>query len=166
MKTTSNVQKTVNRKFEKPVSKTFAVVLSLVLISFTVSANGFWKHLLVHNTFGKMAILMVDQDRENDELMARTSGTTTKHATKALNCSTVFVPEPVKEENLEIESWMTDQAFFGTTVTTDQISNEKPLEIENWMICSPYFERAGISNECEPSLKLESWMKDENRWVN
>ena len=69
MRTTSNVQKTENKQIKKTISKAFAIVVSLVLISFTVSAQGFWKQILVNNTYGKMAELMVEQKNADDQLL-------------------------------------------------------------------------------------------------
>lgn len=69
MRTTKNVQKTESKAIKKTISKTFAIVISLVLISFTVSAQGFWKHLLVNNTYGKMAELMVEQKNADEKLL-------------------------------------------------------------------------------------------------
>ena len=65
MKTKNKIQKTENRKVENPIGKTLAVIFCLVLISITVSANDFWKQILINNTFGKMAILMVNQETTN-----------------------------------------------------------------------------------------------------
>lgn len=62
MRKSNKNQKTENPGKENPASKIFAVVLSLVLISMTVSANGFWKHLLTDNSYGRMATLMVSED--------------------------------------------------------------------------------------------------------
>ena len=68
MRKTNNVQKTENKLIKKTISKAFAIVVSLVLISFTVSAQGFWKQILVNNTYGKMAELMVEQKNADDQL--------------------------------------------------------------------------------------------------
>jgi hypothetical protein len=69
MRKTNNVQKTENKQIKKTISKAFAIVVSLVLISFTVSAQGFWKQILVNNTYGKMAELMVEQKNADDQLL-------------------------------------------------------------------------------------------------
>ncbi len=66
MRTTNNIQKTENKPIKKTISKMFAIIISLVLISFTVSAQGFWKQILVNNTYGKMAELMVEQKNADD----------------------------------------------------------------------------------------------------
>ena len=69
MRTTNKVQKTENKPIAKTISKAFAIVVSLVLISFTVSAQGFWRQILVNNTYGKMAELMVEQKNADDQLL-------------------------------------------------------------------------------------------------
>ena len=69
MRTTNNIQKTENKPIKKTISKMFAIIISLVLISFTVSAQGFWKQILVNNTYGKMAEMMVEQKNADDQLL-------------------------------------------------------------------------------------------------
>ena len=69
MRKTNNVRKTENKQIKKTISKAFAIVVSLVLISFTVSAQGFWKQILVNNTYGMMAELMVEQKNADDQLL-------------------------------------------------------------------------------------------------
>ncbi len=165
MKTTNNVQKTENKKFEKPVSKFFAVVLSLVLISLTVSANGFWKQLLTNNTFGKMAALMVDQENENKELLVFASPATIEHTAETNRPAFAFYIEPAREKSLEIENWMTNETYFGSaTSISDQVEQEKPLEIESWMIDNNNFNKPAA--ESEPALEIEVWMLEENVWNN
>lgn len=166
MKTSNNAQKTENQKIEKPVRKSFAVVLSLVLISLTVSANGFWKHLLVNNTYGKMAILMVDQEKKNNELLAYTELSGVEQFTKGGAASTEFVFETATEKDLELESWMTDANYFGSSVFADQAVSEEALELEAWMIDNPYFVAAVSPDEKEPALELEAWMLDGKLWEN
>lgn len=157
MKTTNNVQKTENRNFEKPVNKFLAVVASLILISLTVSANGFWKQLLTNNTYGKMAVLMVDQENENKELLAY--ATSAKSSVEIKHAAPAFNFEPAREKNLEIENWMTNETLF---TSVDQVAIEKPLEIEDWMLDDQNF---GSGNDTEPALEIESWMIDSNFWT-
>jgi len=166
MKTTNNVQKTENKKLENPVSKTFAVVLSLVLISLTVSANGFWKQLLVNNTYGKMATLMVDQQKENEELLAYVAPVTFAHSAEVSTTTNLSAMETVKEKSLEIESWMTDNSRFVINTFTDQIGEEAPLEIENWMIDNNFFTQSVITTDSESALGIEDWMLDNKIWNN
>jgi hypothetical protein len=161
MKTTNNVQKTENRNFEKPANKFFAVVASLILISLTVSANGFWKQLLTNNTYGKMAVLMVDQENENKALLAYAtsakSSVEIKHATPAFNF------EPASEKSLEIENWMTNATYFNSQILNESDAVEKSLEIESWMLD---VEKFSSDVTAEPALETEAWMMDENFWKN
>ncbi|WP_299584754.1 hypothetical protein, partial [uncultured Sunxiuqinia sp.] len=50
-----------NNQSEKVLLRSAAVIISFVLISFTVSAQGFWKQLLTNNSFGQVALLMVEE---------------------------------------------------------------------------------------------------------
>ncbi len=164
MKTTDNAQKTENKKISNSVSKIFAVVLSLGLISLTVSANGFWKQLLVNNTYGKMAILMVDQEKANNEILADASTLSNNHSTDATGASNYFFNETAKEQKLGIESWMTNETNLGANAFTDQVGYEKPLVIENWMIENQLFNNQPVATEKDPLLTVESWMTDESKW--
>ena len=57
MKTRNNVRKAAN--------KTLAVIISLVLLSFTVQAQDFWKSVLSNNSFNQIAMAMVDNTETN-----------------------------------------------------------------------------------------------------
>jgi hypothetical protein len=158
MKTTNNAQKTENRKFENSISKTFAVIVSLVLISFTVSANGFWKQLLVNNAYGKMAILMEDQQNEEIHNLANSEGT---------NASTdLFYLNTAMDKSLVIENWMTDDANFNASTLAEQTETDKSLTLESWMIENPNFEVNEITKDNEPALEVEPWMTNNSIWSN
>ena len=106
MRTTNNVQKTENKPIKKTISKTFAIVISLVLISFTVSAQGFWKHLLVNNTYGKMAELMVEQKNADEKLLK---------INDHLSETTVVVPIAEKT----FESYFGSQSIYDLKTTRE-----------------------------------------------
>jgi len=166
MKTTNNAQKTENKKIENPVSKTFAVVLSLVLISFTVSANGFWKHLLVNNTYGKMATLMVDQQKGHEKLLAYAAPITVARSAEISSTANLFMLETAKEQSLEIESWMADETYFVSNVVTNPVEPEESLTVEAWMTDSSLFNNPANDTESEPAMETEAWMLDKNIWTN
>jgi hypothetical protein len=159
MKTTNNAQKT-----EKPIRKTFVVVFSLILISMTASATGFWKQMLVNNTFGKTTILVNEQENKSRELLTFAARVSVAISTEATSATNAFYIEPAKEKSLEIENWMTDETYFGSNVLADQISMEESKEIENWMLENPYFEEPVITTESEPALEVEAWMTDDSIW--
>ena len=137
MKTSDNIQKTENKKFENPFVKSLAVVLSFVLISMTVSANGYWKQLLVNNTFGKMAIQMVNEG--NNEISALASGSTTSSFTEVQNDAINFFFENANDHQLEVENWMTVDSYFSSNVLADQVAVDAPLTVERWMVDNTNF---------------------------
>jgi len=123
MRTTNNVQKTGNKPIKKTISKTLAIVLSLVLISFTVSAQGFWKHLLVNNTYGKMAELMVEQKNADDQLLnARTNV-----ATQAITAETL------QDNRLQSAQEITFESYFGSNWIANQ-NTMKTHERIDWRL--------------------------------
>jgi hypothetical protein len=164
MKTTNNVQKTENRKFENPFVKTLAVVLSFVLISLTVSANGYWKQLLVNNTFGKMAIQMVNQ--ENEELLASASEISVVTSSEVKSNAVNFLFDTAKDNQLEVENWMTKDSYFSSKILADQVAVDAPLKVEDWMVNNPNFSASEFATENESSLKVENWMTSESIWGN
>lgn len=164
MKTTNNAQETGNRKFRVYIAKTFAVVASLVLVSITVSANGFWKQVLVNNSYGKMAILMVNQENGIETLPIYSENNFFASSdSKAI--SSIFMEEVSNEKALEVESWMTDSRIFGSSILEEEAYSEQPLKIEDWMIDSSKFSFSPDSGEKEPALKVETWMIDQHFWV-
>jgi hypothetical protein len=141
MKTKNNVQKTILRSL--------AVVLSFVLISFTVNAQDFWKKLLENSSFNEIALAMVEKtdassvsDSESDSFL-------------------LLLLEDEYEPVLEMESWMNDDDYFD--VETFQISEEmeSQLELGDWMTNDNLFQAK--VNEENP-LELEAWMTSEKVW--
>ena len=116
MRTTNNIQKTENKPIKKTISKMFAIIISLVLISFTVSAQGFWKQILVNNTYGKMAELMVEQKNADDQLLkANSHSPETSLAIPVINNGTAMQ--------------MTFESYFGSQWNASQniITTHAPL---------------------------------------
>jgi len=153
MKTTNNAQKTENGQVKTMVLRGVAVIFSLVLISWTVSAQDFWKELLTNNTYGKMAILMIEQTNETKSADAAIDAIHANHSTEALT----LVNET--ESNLEIEDWMTDETYFASRINANVIEAEDALEIESWMTNDAYFSNSTASSvDTEPALDIENWM--------
>lgn len=147
MKTTNNVQ--------KAILKSLGVVFSLVLISFTVSAQDFWKALLENSSFNEIAIAMTEGTHEPYQASADAS-----NATEA-NAFAVYLEEET-EETLEMEDWMTNENYFVTNVYLEK-ETENPLELENWMTNEIFLNANSLlEEETEETLELEEWMVDEN----
>ncbi len=143
MKTKNNVQKAVLR--------TAAVVMSLVLISFTVNAQEFWKKLLTSSSFNEIALAMVE-----------TSKGTKPVAVPAENGTYLY--EMAYEPEMELENWMVNESHFavsGTEMMDFAIENEKPLQLESWMLNEGAFT---TSQEGDNALSLENWMISSEYW--
>jgi len=178
MKTKNNVQ--------KAVIKSLAIVISLVLISFTVSAQNFWKALLENNSLNEIAMFMVETKHAATVATEAATGSTnlsayaayTKAETEeALNLEdwmtndNYFLPATFSmadeiESPLELESWMTSDNYFDTFSNLNEVDAEKPLELESWMTNTNYFiiNTYDFENETEQPLNLENWMVDNNYW--
>jgi hypothetical protein len=131
MKTKNNVQKTK--------SKSLAVIISLVLISFTVKAQDFWKSVSVNDNYNIMA--MVDSN----------FASTTTGLKSAVTTASPAYAELEKEEGLEMEDWMFNEDFFVTSLDMEN-EKEEPMQMEVWMLDDNFFA------EDEPKTK-----NDQNR---
>ncbi len=132
MKTKNNVQKTLLRWA--------AVFVSFILISFTVSAQDFWKRLIENSSFGNIAMAMV----ETKDIPAKSS-------------NKIFEVENETETSLALENWMTNESAFSVP----SMNLEPELFPENWMFNKNVF--LPDSNE-EQTLQLEAWMVSESVW--
>lgn len=152
MKTRNNVQ--------KAITKSFAVIVSLVLLSFTVNAQEFWKNVLENNSFTHIAMAM-----SNEEASGRSHYETSAPATAA-TFNEMFGTEA--EEELSLDTWMTDDARFLAISSMVQPEAESSLELENWMMNESNFgiRFFVIFSEKEDTLKLENWMVDSKVWNN
>ncbi|HAQ21150.1 MAG TPA: hypothetical protein DCR40_18235 [Prolixibacteraceae bacterium] len=66
MKTTNNAQKTENGLVKKSVLRGSAVIVSLVLISWTVGAQNFWDQVMTGYNYGKMAMTKVENSNKTN----------------------------------------------------------------------------------------------------
>ncbi len=141
MKTKNNVQKAILRSV--------AVVVSFVLISFTVSAQDFWKRLIENSSFKDIAMVMVETNSE------------TKLSTAPAESLEARYFENEIEPGLELEDWMTDYSNFDVNTFQYDEAFDAVLTIEEWMLNENLFQP---EREVEGSLELESWMTSEKVW--
>ena len=141
MKTKNNVQKTVLR--------TGAVIVSFVLISFTVAAQDFWKTLLTNSSFNQIALAMVETSRKPEVKTSETKTTTAN-----------YMYENVKDRQLVVEDWMINNVYFKPVVFQE---TESKLKVEDWMKNENLF---AVSIETESPLALENWMINSKAWKN
>ncbi|MBN1820120.1 MAG: hypothetical protein JXR31_06565 [Prolixibacteraceae bacterium] len=134
MKTKNNVQKAFLRSV--------ALLVSLVLLSLTVTAQGYWKQLLINNSFNHLASALVENPSnhqpENDNGLPVTF-------------SDYFYSEV--EESLELEPWMTS-VDMGLNPFSQEVSDQE-IQLEKWMLDTNSLNSDDINDD---SLKLETWM--------
>ena len=141
MKTKNNVQKAILRSA--------AVVVSFVLISFTVSAQDFWKRLLENSSFNEIALAMVETSNEME----------TTEPTESFDFNLL---EQESEQALNLEDWMMDNNFFGVSELEVNEVNEKDLEVEAWMLDESLF---NVEKNNGNEMELESWMTSDKLWA-
>jgi len=142
MKTKNNVQKAVLR--------TAAVIVSFVLISFTVSAQDFWKRLLINSSFNEIAIAMIETTGETELPENTNSGNTAD-----------FYFDAVYEPHLELENWMISDTYFSGIEIYSGIETESMLQLQDWMLNESNF---NVNHESDNSLELEDWMISDEYW--
>jgi len=149
MKTKNNVQ--------KAITKSLAVIISLVLLSFTVNAQEFWKSVLKNNSFTQIAMAMTNEK----------SGPSHHEAYTTSNMA--LVSEILRTETdpaLNLDEWMMNDAGFTGVTGMVQPETEATLELEDWMMNESSFgiRTFVIIEEKEAALQLENWMVDNKIW--
>lgn len=142
MKTKNNVQKTI--------LSTSAVIVSLVLISFTVTAQDFWKMVITNSSFNEIALAMADT-REKPKSEPVSNETWSERLL------------PVEEEqNLTIENWMKESPLGGASLPMNLSETENKLNVEDWMVSD-----ADLNTKAENEMPLltEGWMYNEKLWT-
>ena len=141
MKTKNNVQKAVLRFA--------AVVVSFILLSYTVSAQDFWKRFLENSSFGHIAMAMVETENTLPDAYSYDSDVLMMNF------------EAEAESSLELESWMLNEFnFIRLAFNFEEISDDA-LNVEPWMLNQDLFQ---TSTETELSLELEDWMVSDAVW--
>jgi len=141
MKTKNNVQKTVTRSA--------AVIVSFVLISFTVTAQDFWKAVLTNSSFNQIALAMVETSKK----------TNVPEKTTGANASDYFY-ESENDADLVVEDWMTENDYFKPAAFI-KAEKENDLRVEEWMLNENLF---SVEAETEANLKVENWMINSEVW--
>lgn len=135
--------------FKKTAIRSGAVVVSFVLISFTVTAQEFWMKILTNSSFNEIAIAMVET---GDAKSVNENSTATGADWDSFDMA--FDPA------LELEGWMSDLDRFGVDDARVAIGSD-------YM----YVNAAGVNStdlipDADNILSLENWMIEEDVWVN
>ena len=153
MKTTNNVQ--------KATLKISAVIVGIILISFTVRAQDLWQGLISNDNIKTIALAMTENPKEHE----------TTSSNKNSDSESYFeLFEESTEESMELESWMTSETFFSSAINLLEEEIEDHMELESWMTNDAVFKlqrtdtKSIIETEAEPKLELEEWMTSDNIW--
>ena len=146
MKTKNNVQ--------KAITKSLAVIISLVLLSITVQAQEFWESVWSNNSINKIAMAMVN-DPENYPTKIKSGKT-----------NNAWYFEEETEQNLQLEDWMVNDNLFYINTNWFNVETEPALQLEDWMMNQDLFnvKALEISNETESPLLMEDWMTNTKIW--
>lgn len=163
MKTTNNAQKTVKGQLNAMVLRGSAVVFSFVLISLTVSAQEFWKQFLTSSPSGQITSQVVTEPSEFEKADAAIRAIHAEFKAHNSGLSEAIVVETEADEELKVESWMTNEILFGADAAAIIKEEDEPLDLESWMVNGLNFSRQSIvvADEVESTLKMEAWMTEE-----
>jgi hypothetical protein len=160
MKTQNNNQERGIIQVSKMILYGSTIALGVLSIGMTASAQDFWKQFSDVNSYGKMNSLLVGETLETEKANAVFEIIDAEISAKLNNSNAAFIYEPEMEETMELESWMTEESFFASTVDFTSVETEENLEIENWMINNGNFSSPVMteSMEFENPLEVEEWM--------
>lgn len=162
MKTKNNIQKTVKGQMRKMVLRGSAVIVSLVLLSWSVNGQDFWKHIFAENDFRSIANLLNEQPTEFEKADAAADVILTEIQMSKTNLSEYLAVDAEADEELEVESWMTSNSLFAAEFLVTEES-DKTLKLEDWMIhaISSAHVMNIVETETDQSLQVENWMTNE-----
>lgn len=161
MKTKNNIQKAVKSQIRNLVLRGSAVIVSLVLISWSVRAQDFWKHFFAENSFENVALIMNGQSNEFEKADALANVIHAEiNSTKAIPAES-FTMEAETEKELSVESWMTNETLFSNNFKVTE-EMDKDLKLESWMInkITTGIATNSIQAETDQQLTVENWMTD------
>lgn len=140
-----------------------AIVISFILISFTVSAQGFWRQLLTESSLSNVAMIMVGNSGSHSTATVKSPATFENTIEDKTLIKTM---ELESDKPLVLESWMTSDRFFNNFTFSIVTDKDKRLELEDWMIDNTYFETKSsyLKTEKDKELKLEEWMVNDSLW--
>ncbi|MDD4190446.1 MAG: hypothetical protein PHI28_03895 [Mangrovibacterium sp.] len=159
MKTINFKEKSRSDRMRNILLRSGAVVIIVILLGFTVSAQGLWKQILMFNSYGKMAVLMV----RGSETGSRGEKVASGSDNPASSGTVTFQIEPALDEGPGIGAWMTDDDYFGAYNGLFEDEPDKPLELEPWMTDDRYF-TSRFATDQDSALAIEVWMIDDRYW--
>ncbi len=161
-KTRNNNTENRESKMKTAFLKGGAIIISFVLISFTVSAQDFWKQLLTESSLSNLAMIMVGNTGKINPVATRAQSL---HVNFTEDKTFNHKIEHESDKPLNLESWMTKTKYFEESVYSVNEATDATLELEDWMINNKYFlTGSSIPTEKDSELELEKWMVNSKFW--
>lgn len=136
----TNAKTNRENRVQQVILKSLAVLISLVLVSYTINAQGVWKTVW-----------------ENASLAMEDFTTDSHNSAEVVYES---LNDAAEEVEMKLETWMTNATHFEAPAYMEA---EEEMELESWMTDANYFAAVKhVETETENSMKLESWMTDAN----
>ncbi len=156
MKTKNNNQKTISYQVKNAILRSSIVIGSLVLITWTVNAQEFWKQFLDNNAYGKMAIqMMSEQPSESGQADAVVETIRTELADQAKSSSDVSASETARNPEMEsgaakdMEDFLNSAEAFSACEADQQVAKfaDKQIQLqENDRITEAFISAAELSD--------------------
>ncbi|MBA4411171.1 MAG: hypothetical protein C0397_17355 [Odoribacter sp.] len=157
MKTTNNAQKTENGLVKKASLRGSAVIISLVLISWTVGAQNFWDQVLTGYTYGKMAMTRIgNSDKTNG---SGENDIQFELEIQANNLTEITFEAIEAELELQVEAYNAAdfvEAELAAETENFMKSDSEAIEVELTLQVEAY--NAADFVEAELAAETESWM--------
>jgi len=148
----TNFKSNEKNNVQKTSLNVIAIIISLVILSVTVDAQGIWKSFLEIKNVGRNDLATVNRN------VNRTTETETNFFKAYSNV--VYSAQEI-EKPLDLENWMTNEFYFSNNAAMIK-ETEETLNLEDWMTNISYFEVSTSETESENALNLETWMTNDN----
>ena len=173
----TNFKSTKRNNVQKTALNVAAIIISLVILSVNVDAQGMWQSFMEMKNAEESEIALANDTRNlsfvNEIGITEANSFASyeeQETEEALDLkdwmtnTSFFTVNTVETENaLELEDWMVNEKYFRESAFQFEIETESALELEGWMVNDNYFQ--ATENGDKP-LALESWMVAENYWTN
>ncbi len=131
---------------QKAILRPLAVVISFLLVSYSLSAQDFWKKLLTNSSFNEIAMAMVKTSENPGNSASEREIRNTLTSTR--------------ESALKLEAWMLNADHFGGLFSLEKEVNI-PLADK---LQDPTHGIAAEETLPEEPLEMESWMTSNRCW--
>jgi hypothetical protein len=156
MKTTNNAQKTDKGLVRKMIGRGTAVIISLVLLSWSVGAQNFWDRVLIGYESNRLALSVFENSSVNEENLPATGTINFEEAAPVLNSNEAAFGTIEAELENQVEEYQSSEyveAEIAAETEKWMNSNNETIETELTLPVIEYnpdvFVEAELNNETE-----------------